>query len=269
MPAVAAVVLLLIVVAAIVPTTAPFHRWVRSRVAQTLRGATGGQVDMGSFSYNLRKLQFTISNLTIHGLEAPGDTPYLHVDRVFVDAKLVSVFSRKIGLTAVVLEHPVIHIIVYADGHTNQPPPAPGTVMGGGSPLQRLFDLQVNRAEVKDGLLLVNDRPLPLDFTAHDVRAALNFVAQPAHYSGSVDAGRIETHYAAFQPFASSASAAVDLYPNRAELTSFHWTSGPSTLDAKGTLANFAQPQITLGYRGHFDLGQFAAIARVPEAKRG
>lgn len=269
LPAAAAVVVLLVATAVMASTTAPFRRWVQSRVEQTLRGATGGKVDMGSFSYDLSKLQFTISNLTIHGLESPGEAPYLHVDRLFVDAKLVSVISRKIGLTAVVLDHPVIHIIVYADGHTNQPPPAPGPALAGGSPLQRLFDLQVSRAEVKNGLLLINDRPLPLDFAAHDLRAVLNYVAQPAHYSGSMDAGRLETSYAALQPFASAASAAVNLYPNRAELTSFHWSSGPSTLDAKGNLTNFAQPQITLDYRGRFDVGQFAPIARVPEAKRG
>ena len=257
---------------AVFTTTAPFHRWVRSRVAETLHTATGGRVEMGGFQFSLPQLQFTISNLTIHGQESPGEAPFVHVDRVFVDAKIVSLFSRKIGLSAIRLDRPVIHVIVYADGRTNQGPPERAQ-LGSGSPIQRLFDLQVNRAEVNQGVLLVNDRALPLDFRADDLRAGLNYVAatrsMPAHYSGEVQTGRIETRYGRFQPFAATASAAVNLFPDRAQLTSFQWSSGQSTLQASGSVVNFAQPEVALDYRGQIDLAQFGAIAGVPEARRG
>lgn len=249
----------------VVVSSATFHRYVQARVVNAIETATGGKVDAGSFTWNLRKLEFTMRNLTIHGLEGANEVPYAHVDRLYVDAKVISVLGGRVGLQTLYLEHPVIHIVVYADGRTNQP--APKRLMKSTPPVEELFRLQVDRAEVRDGVVLINDRPLPLDFSAEDVRASLDHAAD--HYVGQAALGRIETRYGTWRPFASSASAAVNLYSDHVQITSFEWTAGASSLHASGVLKDFSRPEVEVNYSGRLDVAQFAPLMRIPEARTG
>src|ERR1039458_5776001 len=49
---------------------------VRGKVIAAVEDATGGRVELGAFQWNLSKLQFEADNLTVHGLEGPGELPY-------------------------------------------------------------------------------------------------------------------------------------------------------------------------------------------------
>ena len=66
------------------------------------------------------------------------------------------------------LERPVIHIIVYPDGTTNQPQPAVKKTSDQ-TPVEQLFGLRIRRLEVRKGELIWNDQRVPLDFPASDV----------------------------------------------------------------------------------------------------
>ncbi|HKR97670.1 MAG TPA: hypothetical protein VJW55_19995, partial [Candidatus Angelobacter sp.] len=103
-----------------------FHETVRARVITDLERATGGRVEIGSFAWKLSELQFEIHNLTIHGREAANEVPYVHADRIFVDLKVISFFSRKISLEKFDIDGAVFHLIIYPDGSTNQPSPQAG-----------------------------------------------------------------------------------------------------------------------------------------------
>jgi len=78
-----------------------FRETVHARVVADLERATGGKVEIGSFSWKLSTLEFEIRNLTIHGREAASEVPYAHADRISVGVKIVSFFSRKISLEKV------------------------------------------------------------------------------------------------------------------------------------------------------------------------
>ena len=93
-----------------------FADLVRRKVVATIEEATGGRVEMASFRWNLRQLTFEANDLTVHGLEPPDQLPYAHVDRAFIDIHIISFMERRVSLKRVVLEHPVIHLIVNADG---------------------------------------------------------------------------------------------------------------------------------------------------------
>src|SRR6185312_5418147 len=116
-----------------------FRETVRQRVIAELQQMTGGRVELESFTWNLSTLHFEASNVTIHGREATGEVPYAHADRISVDVKIVSFFTRKISLENVAIDRFVLHLMVYPDGTTNQPPPQPST-SSEESPTQNLFD---------------------------------------------------------------------------------------------------------------------------------
>ncbi len=103
--------------------TASFQDRVRRRVVSTLEQVTGGRVELGALRWRLLHLQIEADNLTIHGLEDSTEIPYAHVDHLLVRAKILSFFRPRISLTLVQVEHPVFHLIVNADGSTNQPRP--------------------------------------------------------------------------------------------------------------------------------------------------
>src|ERR1700739_4010594 len=78
--------------------TAQFENLVRGKVVAELERMTGGRVELGAFHWRLLHLEVTADNLTIHGLEAPGQIPYAHIDRLYVRLKILSFFQHEIGL---------------------------------------------------------------------------------------------------------------------------------------------------------------------------
>src|SRR5438270_7515925 len=119
-----------------------FRETVRQRVITELRQMTGGKVEVESFTWNLSTLHFEARNVTIHGREAAAEVPYAHADRIGVDVKIVSFFTRKISLENAAIDGFVLHLMIYPAGTTNQPPPQPGTPSADG-PQQNLFDRAV------------------------------------------------------------------------------------------------------------------------------
>ena len=244
-----------------------FKAWVRGRVMADVRDITGGQVELKSLDWNLSKLEFNLRDLTIHGREAPGQVPYAHVDRVMVQAKILSLFRREIGLRYLEIERPVIHLIVYPDGTTNQP--APAVKQSAANSVQRLFDLAVDRAEVRNGGLLVNNRPFPLDFAADGLKIVMSYDPAGKRYDGNVHVSRIDAQYRDFLPLASMVDATFSLWPTKAELKSLRLLSGRSMLDVSGNLNDFRNPILQLAYSARVHLAEFGAAARIPQLRGG
>ena len=127
-----------------------FRDRVRRRVVSELEAVTGGRVELKNFVWNFSRLQFEFDDLTIHGLEKPGDIPYAHVDHARVSVKVLSVLGREIALRELYVEHPVAHLIVYPDGSTNQPNPKKGS--GNGNATQQLFSIGMDRHGINASL---------------------------------------------------------------------------------------------------------------------
>ena len=168
-----AVLLLIVGGAAWYATTSSFENIVRNKLIATLETATGGRVELGYFRWRLLHLEFEAGNLTIHGLEGPGDVPYAHVDRLFVRAKIISFFQAKVGLNLLEATHPVFHLIVYPDGSTNQPKPK--TEPSGKPITDTLFDLAVDRTEITNGVALINQQAIPFNLAANDLAVTVTY----------------------------------------------------------------------------------------------
>src|SRR5271169_5766317 len=111
--------------------TDDFNRRVGKEVVKVLEDATGGRVELGKISFDLLHLAVEADGLVIHGLEGPGEAPYLSVDKVELRVELFDLFSHIAGaglashvrLTYLGVDHPQFHLIVDKDGKTNQPEP--------------------------------------------------------------------------------------------------------------------------------------------------
>ena len=245
-----------------------FRDRVRQRVANELEAMTGGRVELKNFVWNFYRLQFEFDDLTIHGLEKPGEVPYAHVDHARISVKILSVLGREIALRELYLEHPVAHLIVYPDGSTNQP--GPRRAGGNGGSTEQLFSMRMDRLRVSQGVLLLNEQRIPLDLSADDVTAGMMVRASPqSGYAGSVRAGSLLLRHPGYPQVLSQAEAGFTIRNHEIEVSSVRWVSGKSRVEASGTISNLANPRFEAKYRGTIELSELSSILGIPELRNG
>ena len=248
--------------------SASFEDWVRRKLIAAIEDATGGRVEMASFHWNLSQLAFGADGLTIHGLEPPRESPYAHVDRALVRLRIISFLQRQVSLEQLDLYAPVIHIIVNQDGSTNAPEPKvrPANPK---SPVQQLFDLAIARADVHDGMLLLNQHKLALDFSVNDVATAMTYDRSAQRFDGSVRVGKMDAKYQDLRDIAAQADLQFSLWHNQAEIKALKLTSEQSWLQVTGKVTDFEQPQIELTYSSNLTVAQLGAVTRVYQLRGG
>lgn len=258
---------IVIVGLAIYAATPSFEHQLRQAVIARIEESTGGRVELKHFGWRLSHLEFEIDDLTIHGLEAPGQVPYAHLDRLFVRLQILSFFRPKIGLNYLEADHPVFHLIVNPDGTTNQPQPKHRSTR---SSTDEVFNLAIGRTVVSDGLAIFNQQAIPFELRATNLGAQVSFVPSSGHYVGTIHAEDIVASRGLDTPVHSSLDASVDLGRNTANLVSLTLQSGPrkqprkTVIRAAGTLENFSDPHWQFQARGAIDLLEIRALTGAP-----
>lgn len=249
-------------------TSDAFRERIRLKVVHELETMTGGRVEIGSLRWNLSRLQIDISNLTIHGLEGPNEIPYFHADHLLVRAKILSIMEKEVGLRYVRAEHPVVHIIAYPDGSTNQPRPKLETGAAG-NPESPLFDLRLNRLEIANGLLIWNNRELPMQLAGDGVSVGLRYVAPRNMYDATLHVSKLNLSYKGSPNLLSQADAQIALHPKSAELKALHWATAKSKLDMSGQIPDYVKPRLESSYRASIDLGEAGQLAQIKPLRAG
>jgi translocation and assembly module TamB len=249
-------------------TTSSFQLLLRRRLVAELERATGASVELGSLHTNPLRLRVEIRDLTMHGLEPPGELPYAHIDRLMAQVKIISLFGAEFGFDSVVFDHPILHIVVHADGTSNQPEPRPPSPSRN-SKLEQLFALSISSLEVHQGELFWGDYRIPVDFAAHDVSAEMTRSVLRRRYQGKLSLGKVDTVFAGYRPVTWSGELRFTLRPNNIVISSLRASSDRSSLQASGRIQDFRQPRITGDYDLKLDLAHVAAVSRRPELRRG
>jgi translocation and assembly module TamB len=249
-------------------TTDSFQALVRRRVVAELEHITGGRVELGGIHTIPFRFQVEIRDLTIHGREAAGEVPYAHVDRVVARIKLISALETEFGFSSLVLDGPVVHIILYPDGTTNQPGPQIKETSAPAS-IEKLFSVSISEFELRRGQLLWNDTKTPFDFVAQEVSADLSYSILHRSYSGNLLLGKVDTILENYRPVAWTAETHFTLGRDSFEIESLKATSGRSRLQASGRLVNFKEPKVVAKYELSLDLDEAGAIARRAEIRQG
>ena len=139
----------------------------------------------------------------------------------------------------------------------------------GGDPIQQLFDLAVGRVELRNGVLLLNEQRLPLDFKANDVGLTMDYQRLQRQYDGTLHVGKMDAQLQNYRDIAASADAEFSLWRNRAQVRSLKLTSQRSSVELSGTIDDFNHPRPQLAYSGTIDLAQVGAIARAYNLREG
>jgi translocation and assembly module TamB len=258
-------------------TTDDFNRRVGKEVVKVLEDATGGRVELKRISFDLRHLAIEVDGLVIHGLEGPGEAPYLAVDKIELRVKLFNLVSHVAGagiashvsLNYLSVEHPQFHLIVDKDGKTNQPVPKhPSTSK---TPLtDTLLDLKAEKVVVTSGVALLNNRAIPFDMAARDLDAEVHYISSTDRYGMMMDLKDLRTKMAKQAEAQSTLHLAGELGRNAADLKEFEFTSGKnSKLTGTAGIKNFAKPEWQAAVRGSVELKQVSVLANVDGLNAG
>lgn len=247
-------------------TTNSFQRMARRRVIVELERATGGRVELGSFHAVPLRLQVEVRNLTIHGKEAPGEQPYAHVDRLTGVINLSSALGAKLAFHSLTLDHPLVHIIFYPDGSTNQPA---AVQKSSSSDIERLFSFSARRLEIRRGELLWQDQRIPVDFASDNVSASLEYSLLHFRYSGNLNVGKVENQIAGLRPIAWTGHASFNFDRNGIQVNSLKATCEHSELQANNVTFDFHKLTASGKYQIRLDVAQIGAVARQPQFKSG
>jgi len=261
--------ILLVVAASLYTTTNDFQRRVGAKVVAVLEDSTGGRVELGHLSFSLWHLAIEADNLVIHGTEGPGEMPYLSAAKILVRVKINTFLSHTvgkgaqshIGLNYLRIEQPHVHLIVYPDGHTNQPVPKHSDKST--EPVQdTLLDLQANDVELADGLAVLNDQAIPFDLAANNVNAHVNYLSSNDRYRISVALNDLRTKMGKQPEVQSALHMSAELGRDMAELKSFDFTTGASTkLTATASVEHFNKPEWQASVNGQLELKQVGLLA--------
>jgi translocation and assembly module TamB len=244
-----------------------FHSVLRHVAVSRLEKITGGKVEMQSFSPDIFHLRFQVQGLTIHGLEGRGQPSYFHADKVNVHAQLLSFLQPSFAFKSVTFEHPVIHLIIHADGSTSQLVPYQGPV--GQDPVKQLFSLEVGHLDVKNGELFLNDQRIPFEVSGEGLNAGMTYSTSQKKYESAASLDSVVARYQNLRPIRGSLAFTLALAPSQMELKSLKFSTGRSSLEASGTVTNFNRPEISLHYTGSLDAAELAAMTGAAQVRGG
>ncbi len=262
--------LLVLVVAGLLfyASSAHFANVVRQKVISVLEDATGGRVELQSLHWNARHLSVEAEGLTIHGLEGPGEVPYAHLDRLYARVRILSFVQARLGLVYLEVDRPTIHLIIYPDGHTNQPVPKAKDKSDDAS-ARTIFDLQAGRIEVRDGIVLVNQRAMPFRLAANDVGVVITYAPATGHYLGELACADITAQKGNTTAIHSKLDLSLEAASDAVALKTLHFVTGKTRLQLAGTVSHFANPQWKGSADGIVDLAEVSALGAVDGFKRG
>jgi len=249
-------------------TSDGFRNLVRIWLEHRIETTTGGKATVGSLRWNLSRMEFEATDVTLHGLEAPTEKPFAHVDRVFARVQVRSFVHREFDFENLIIDHPTIHIIVYPDGSTNQPVPKKKRESDR-TPVEQLVDLAVEKLELKNAEFILNQQTIPMAADANDVTFHSSFDHNEKRYDAQLGLGKLEAHVDGWRPLPTSADLDFSLYRDHGVIRKLAVRSGKSSVEGTGVISDFEHLAAELKYHARIDVREMAATARIHDLKAG
>ena len=169
-----AIVLVCLVIVIAIPPLLHVDRY-RPRLISYLQGATGKEFEIGHLALNLIPLAIHIDHI---GVRNPPIFPkgyIIQVARVDAQLSLSALLHRRIAITSLVLEDPILNVTSDPDGPWNFESAHPQT-SANPIALDPIPFVQIRRGVVVASNLLPSDAAGPIFFEAHDISADLRNV---------------------------------------------------------------------------------------------
>jgi len=233
-----------------------FHQYVIATVERKAVEATGGRVELGSYSVHLSPLTATVDRIIVHGTESPAARPLLQAEQLRLGLKIVSLLKQKIDLRDIEVTRPVVNLIVNQAGKTNIPSPKNPAQSSGST---NVWDLGIQHVLLTNGEIYYNSRKTPLAADLHDLNTRVDYALAAQRYEGSVSYDRGRLQMGTYRPLPHELQARFNATSTHAELQSLTLVLGSSRATLRGTVNNYNQPVVTGDYRVLLHTADFRA----------
>jgi translocation and assembly module TamB len=263
---------LLIALAVIAVGSGLANPLLRRILVHRLEVLTGAKVEIRTVSVAWFSKNVTVNGLMVHGTEPASTEPLFSVEQARIGLRIDSFWGRRVGLNALTLEEPRLHIRVEKNGANNLPTLKAIESNKSNEPVQqKLIDLRVHRLEIKDGWLLYNNVKSLVAAEGGDLalRIDLSGTAQQPIYVGTLDWAAIELARRRDVPVPANLSAKFSLGRDGLSIEQAVLDAGRSHVDLQAETKNLAEPHWTYRYRGWLDLLDIREVFRTPEVPLG
>ncbi len=234
-----------------------FQQYALRKIAETTQQATGGKTTIQGLDFSLSTLTAHLYNITVHGTEPPTQPPLLQVDKLTVGLKIQSALHRKVSLSELIIEHPVVNVSVDHAGRSNLPTAPPNQ----NSSHSSVFDLAVRHAQVIRGEVSYNDKKTPLDADLYNLGTDIHFDSLATRYTGSISYDNGHLRYGQYASMPHSFQAQFGATPALFTIESARMKVGNSVASVQATLSNYADPSVAGDYNIRIDARDFAPMA--------
>lgn len=237
-----------------------FKNYAIGKIQQAVAQSTGGRAQIQSLGLELSSLTARLNNVTIHGTEIPSEPPLLHVDELTVSFKIESIVRRKVTLSELRIDHPVVNLHRDWEGNTNLPHSSSTT-----SGHTNVFELAVKHALLDRGEINYNDQKTPMEADLRNLNVDLGFEPLVQRYAGSISYDQGDLVYGQYEPLPHSFNAQFSATRSLFSLKFATLKLGSSELSLRGDVTDYSNPTATGNYtlRLHTqDLWRLSTAAR-------
>ncbi len=234
-----------------------FQQFAIRKIAEAANEATGGRTEIGGLDFNLSTLTAHLYNVVVRGSESPDQPPLLRVDKLTVGLKIQSALQRKVSLSELLIEHPVVHMQVDRQGKSNLPQAPPSQ----SSSQTSVFDLAVRHAQLTNGEVNYNDKKTPVEADLYNLGTDIHFNRLTTSYSGSISYDNGHLQYAQYAPMPHSFSAKFSANPSVFSVESAAMKIGASEVSLHADVTNYSNPNVASEYDIRIHTQDFAAMS--------
>ncbi len=242
----------------IVYRTTWFHRFVLSEIVEQGETATGGKLDVQNWDLHFQPLKADLYGIVLHGTEPPTARPLLQADRLTVGVSLRSLVHRKLQLTELALQHPVVNLLVNPAGKNNFPTPPPKKNTQSST---TVWDLAIAHTLLTNGEVYYNNKKSELDANLYDLKTEVTFDSSARRYAGSLSYRNGQLQYGNYAPLAHNLDGRFNATPTEAVLESLLLTVGSSRISLQGKMADYNNPTVNGTYQILLHTQDFAAMS--------
>jgi uncharacterized protein involved in outer membrane biogenesis len=234
-----------------------FREFAIRKIVEQANQATGCRIQIRALDFNLSTLTAHLYDIVIRGTESADAPPLLRLDKLTVGLKIQSVLHRKINLSELMIEHPVVHLQVDREGKSNIPQ-APSNQSSGRT---SVFDLAVGHVALSRGEINYNDRKTPVDADLYDLRTGVTFEPSATRYRGSISYDNGHVRYGQYAPLPHSFNATFSATPSVFSLELAVMKVAASTATLHATVTNFSDPTVAADYDIRVHAQDLAALS--------
>jgi translocation and assembly module TamB len=234
-----------------------FQHLAIGKIVETANQSTGGRTEIGGLDFSLSTLTAHLYNITVRGTEPSDQPPLLHVDKLTVGLKIQSALRRKVNLSELLIDHPVVHMQVDRQGRNNLPQAPPSQ----SSSNTNVFDLAVGHTQLSNGEVNYNDKKTPMEADLYDLATDIHFNPLTKQYSGSISYDDGHLRYAQYGALPHSFAARFSAGPSAFSLESAGMAVGSSKVPLRAKVTNYSNPDVAGEYEVRIHTQDFASMS--------